>query len=88
LNLRLCISGGSATRPVEMTSKAVDSILEAIRTALAKGEDIALAGFGSFTVTTRKARQGRNPKTGTPITIAASKQVKFKPGKALKESVA
>jgi DNA-binding protein HU-beta len=72
---------------LEVASKAVDGFFEAIQGALAKGEDVALTGFGSFTVAQRSERQGRNPKTGDAITIAASKQVKFKPGKALKEGV-
>jgi DNA-binding protein HU-beta len=75
-------------KSLESASNAVDAIFDTIQTALAKGEDIALTGFGSFSLIARKARQGRNPKTGTPITIAASKQVKFKAGKNLKEGVA
>ncbi len=73
---------------LEVASKAVDGFLEAIQGALVKGEDVALTGFGSFTISRRSERQGRNPKTGEPLMIAASKQVKFKPGKALKEGVA
>jgi DNA-binding protein HU-beta len=73
---------------LEVASKAVDGFLEAIQGALAKGEDVALTGFGSFTISRRSEREGRNPKTGEPLMIAASKQVKFKPGKALKEGVA
>jgi DNA-binding protein HU-beta len=48
---------------------------------------LALAGFGTFMVTERKAREGRNPQTGSPIKIPATKVVKFKPGKQLKDSV-
>jgi DNA-binding protein HU-beta len=73
---------------LEVASKAVDGFLEAIQGALVKGEDVALTGFGSFTISRRSERQGRNPKTGEPLMIAASKQVKFKSGKALKEGVA
>jgi len=54
---------------------------------LAKGEAINLVGIGSFEVTKRAARQGRNPKTGEAITLAASNQVKFKAGKSIKDAV-
>lgn len=72
----------------EASTKALDATLTIIQGALGKGEDIALTGFGSFSVTARNARKGRNPKTGEPINIEASKQVRFKAGKTLKESVA
>ncbi|MBL0941154.1 MAG: HU family DNA-binding protein [Alphaproteobacteria bacterium] len=75
-------------KSLESASKAVDAIFDTIQTALAKGEDIALTGFGSFSVVARKAREGRNPRTGQAIKIAASKQVKFKAGKTLKDAVA
>ena len=55
---------------------------------LASGDKIALTGFGSFEVTEREAREGRNPATGATIQIPASKAPKFKPGKALKDAVA
>jgi len=54
---------------------------------LSKGEDVAIAGFGSFTIRDRKERQGRNPATGETMTIKASKAVGFKAAKALKEAV-
>ena len=57
-----------------------------IETLLAE-ERFALANFGTFSLTQRKERQGRNPKTGTPITIAACKVVRFHPGKQLREAV-
>ncbi|KFA99674.1 HU family DNA-binding protein [Vibrio sp. ER1A] len=66
---------------------ALDAITQAIEQALAQGDDVALVGFGTFKVTERAARTGRNPKTGDPIHIAASKSPAFKAGKALKESV-
>lgn len=66
---------------------AVSSALEHITNALARGETLNLVGFGSFTVKTRAARTGRNPKTGDPIDIAASKQVSFKAGKSLKDTL-
>lgn len=66
---------------------AIDATLAAITGALAKGDSISLVGFGSFSVSHRKARQGRNPSTGETIQIKASNMPKFKAGKALKEAV-
>ena len=66
---------------------AVSAVLETISETLTKGEKIALLGFGNFEISERSARDGRNPSTGETIKIAASKAVKFKAGKALKESV-
>ena len=65
----------------------VDLILDEIMTALQKGDRVALTPFGSFVVRHRKARDGRNPKTGEKIKIAARKVPAFVAGKALKESV-
>jgi DNA-binding protein HU-beta len=65
----------------------VESLLKNISLALKKKEDVTLTGFGTFKVVKRGARNGRNPQTGEPIKIKASKKVKFIPGKALKESV-
>jgi DNA-binding protein HU-beta len=66
---------------------AVDVVLSSITKALGKGEDVSLVGFGTFKVTNRKARKGRNPQTGEEIYIAASKVPKFVAGKPLKEAV-
>ncbi len=66
---------------------AVSAVLDTITEALSKGDKIALVGFGNFEVSERAAREGRNPATGETIQIAASKAVKFKAGKALKDSV-
>ncbi len=68
-------------------AKAVDGVFDAIAGALKSGEGVQLVGFGSFSVANRAARQGRNPRTGETIQIAASKQPKFKAGKALKDAV-
>lgn len=68
-------------------TKAVDSVFEAITTALKKGDDVRLVGFGTFSVASRAASEGRNPRTGEKIKIAASKQAKFKPGKTLKDEL-
>ncbi len=67
--------------------KAVDAIVETITKALKKGQALTLVGFGTFSVTKRKARTGRNPQTGAEIKIAAKKVPKFSPGKALKSAV-
>jgi len=67
--------------------KALKSVLDTISQALANDETVTLIGFGSFSVTTRAARTGRNPQTGKEIKIAEKKVVKFNVGKNLKESV-
>jgi len=69
------------------TAKAVDSVFEAITKSLKKGNEVRLVGFGTFIVAHRAASEGRNPRTGEKIKIPASKQPKFKAGKALKDSV-
>jgi DNA-binding protein HU-beta len=68
-------------------STAVDGVFKAVTAAMAKGEEIRLVGFGTFSVANRAASEGRNPRTGEKIQIPASKQPKFKAGKALKDAV-
>ncbi|MGB0694710.1 MAG: HU family DNA-binding protein [Rhodospirillaceae bacterium] len=68
-------------------TKAVDGVFAAITDALKAGEEVRLVGFGTFAVSERAASEGRNPRTGEKITIAASKQPKFKAGKGLKDAV-
>ena len=68
-------------------AKAVDSVFDTISKALSSGSDIRLVGFGTFSVAQRRASEGRNPRTGEKIQIPASKQPKFKAGKALKDAV-
>lgn len=65
----------------------VEIFLNLIKRTLKKKEDIYLAGFGTFTIVKRKARKGRNPKTGEAIRVAAKVIPKFKPARALKEAV-
>ena len=67
--------------------RAVDGVFDSIASALASGDDVRIVGFGSFSVANRAASTGRNPRTGEEIQIPASKQPKFKAGKALKEAV-
>ena len=67
--------------------EAVDCVFSSITKALKKGDTVTLIGFGTFKVTQRKARKGRNPQTGEEIDIKASRAPKFTPGKALKEAV-
>ena len=67
--------------------KAINSFLGAIQDGLAKNVEVQISGFGSFKVVERAAREGRNPRTGEPMTIKASTQPKFKAGKGLKDSV-
>ena len=67
--------------------RAVDGVIEAITNALKSGGDVRIVGFGTFSVANRKATTGRNPRTGEPIEIKASKMPKFKPGSPLKDAV-
>ena len=68
-------------------NKAVHAVLRAIENALARGERVAIAGFGVFEVTQRAARKGRNPRTGETIEIPPTKAVRFRPGKTLRDAV-
>ena len=69
------------------SEKAVKAFVEVVTEQLAKGEKVTLIGFGTFEVTKRAAREGRNPQTGKKIKIAAAKMPKFKAGASLKETV-
>ena len=66
---------------------ALDCVISSITKALKKGEDVTLTGFGTFKVVKRKARKGRNPRTGEAIKIKASRAPKFTAGKALKTAI-
>lgn len=74
-------------KPRAEVETVLDAILEQCSEALASGERVDLRGFGSFVVKDRKARQGRNPKTGESIAIAAKKATTFKPSKELTERI-
>ena len=68
-------------------TRAIDATFKAITNALANGDKVPLVGFGTFAVSERAARSGRNPQTGEPVEIPARKAVTFKAGSALKEAV-
>jgi DNA-binding protein HU-beta len=74
------ISKAAATR-------ALEAFIGGVKSALKKGGSVSLVGFGTFAVTKRAARSGRNPRTGAAIKIKASKAPKFRPGKALKDAL-
>ena len=74
------ISKAAATR-------ALEALIGGVRTSLKKGDNVSIVGFGTFSVTKRAARAGRNPRTGAAIKIKAAKVPKFRPGKALKDGV-
>ena len=74
------ISKAAATR-------ALESIIGAVKSTLKKGNSVSLVGFGTFAVTKRVARMGRNPRTGAALKIKAAKVPKFRPGKALKDAL-
>jgi len=67
--------------------RALDALTGAVRTALKKGSSVTITGFGTFAVTKRAARTGRNPRTGAAIKIKAAKVPKFKPGKGLRDAL-
>jgi len=71
----------------KQATAAVEAVFDTITKTLARGEEVAIAGFGSFRVAKRAARMGVNPKTGERIQIAASIKPKFRAGKVLKEAV-
>jgi DNA-binding protein HU-beta len=69
------------------TARVIDGFLEQVSRALKKGDRASLVGFGTFTVARRRARRGRNPQTGAPITIPARRVVRFTAGKTLRIEV-
>ena len=78
-------AGASTTRAG--AERMVGTVFSAIADALAREEPVAVAGFGRYTVRCRDARRGRNPRTGEPIAVPASKVLSFKPAKALSDAV-
>jgi DNA-binding protein HU-beta len=73
--------------PKTQAQGAIEAVISCITKALKSGEEVRLVGFGTFAVSDRAATTGRNPRTGEPIDIPASKQPKFKAGKELKDAV-
>lgn len=71
----------------DQATKALNAFIASVQSALERGDDVALVGFGTFSVKERAARTGRNPKTGEALQIAASKVPSFKAGKGLKDAV-
>ena len=69
-------------------TKAVEALLDSVTQALAKGNEVRLVGFGTFSVVSREARIGRNPRTGDSLKIAAKKAPRFRPGKEFREAIA
>ena len=78
---------GTTGLTLEIAGKVLEAVTGGIASSLARGEDVSLVGFGTFSVTARPQRTGRNPQTGAEIVIAASKAPKFSAGKKLKETV-
>ena len=68
-------------------ARALDAMIDAVKRTLKKGDSVSLIGFGTFAVTKRPARTGRNPRTGAAIKIKAAKIPKFRPGKGLKDAI-
>lgn len=70
------------------TARALDALIQVISKEVSTGGEVSITGFGSFKVGQRSERTGRNPRTGEPLTIAASRTIKFVPGATLKAAVA
>jgi DNA-binding protein HU-beta len=68
-------------------TKALDAYHEVVKNAIKEGDSVAVVGFGTFSTVERKARTGRNPKTGAALNIKAAKVPKFKPGKGLRDAL-
>lgn len=81
------LAGGVEGMSKKQGAEAFDTVFETITKHLRKDDRVQIPGFGSFAVSRRGARKGRNPSTGAAITIKASKGVRFKPGKELKDSL-
>ena len=81
---KMAAASGISKTAAELALKA---FAESVTSALKKGEKVTLVGFGTFSISKRAQRKGRNPRDGKELTIKATKVAKFKPGKALKESV-
>jgi len=83
--IELIAQAGSISK--NSAGEVMDAIINGITGALSKGETVTILGFGTFDVRERKARTGRNPKTGETIQIKASKAPGFKPGKSFKDAL-
>lgn len=81
------IVAGAAGISKAAAIKSIDSFTKGVEKALKKGDKVTLVGFGTFSIKKRKARKGRNPRTGEEIKIRATKSPKFTPGKALRDAV-
>lgn len=80
------IANGSGLTKAD-TSRVLEMLVATVTDALKSGDSVVLPGFGTFVISNRSARTGRNPQTGAAIEIKASRVARFKPGKALKEAV-
>ncbi len=85
-DLEDAVAEATGAKRVEV-ARVVAAVLEAILDGLARGEKVAISGFGSFEAARREARKGRNPRTGEAVEVAASTSVRFKPGKGLKDAL-
>ena len=82
-----CLAGTWVASRTGCATRAVEAVLDSIASTLKSGDQVTLSGFGTFSVASRAARTGRNPRTGESISIPASKNPKFKAGKGLKDAV-
>ncbi|SHF65128.1 DNA-binding protein HU-beta [Desulforamulus putei DSM 12395] len=86
-NELISLAANKANMSKKTIEEVLTAILESIEESLAKGDKIQLVGFGTFEAKLRKAREGRNPKTGETIQIPATRVPVFKPGKSLKDTI-
>jgi DNA-binding protein HU-beta len=84
----LVVSMAAASGWTKATAdRALRALLAAIRTSLKRGQPVTLVGFGTFAITRRKARRGKNPRTGQPMNVAGGKAPRFRPSKELKRAL-
>lgn len=74
-------------QPENQVANVVNATFDAIESALSSGDEVTITGFGTFRISERARREGRNPQTGQPMTIPARKSPSFKPGSQLKRAV-
>jgi len=86
-NELIAVIAGKTQMTKTATANVIEATFDAITTTLRKGDDVKIMGFGNFRVVKRAAREGRDPRTGEPVSIKASRRPRFSAGKGLKEAV-
>ena len=86
-NELIAVIAGKTQMTKTAAANVIEATFDAITTTLRKGDDVKIMGFGNFRVVKRAAREGRDPRTGAPVNIKASRRPRFSAGKGLKEAV-